>query len=235
MSIRHWMVTSNHWSARFGVKMYRRCQQFTLPTPRVITLPILFIFLFLRTVYYFLVRVLICEPLFKAYCTSYGRRLRTGVYVHWVMGKGRIIVGDDVVVDGKCSFVFATRYCENPTLEIGHHTYIRHRSAFTIGERITIGNYCRIAGGVRILDSPGHPTDPNDRKAGMPAPRDRVRAVNIEDNVWIGTNATILPGVTIGANSVVAMESVVTKDVPANTVVAGNPARVVRQLKPEID
>ena len=230
MSIRRWMVTSNHWTAIFGLKMYRQFRQFTLPAPRIITLPFLMIFLFFRSVYYFLVRVLICEPLFKAYCTRYGRRVRTGVYVHWVMGKGRIIVGDDVVIDGKCSFSFGTRYCETPTLEIGHHTAIRHGSNLTIGERITIGNYCRIAGGVRILDSPGHPTDPVDRKAGLPAPRDRVRPVTIADNVWVGTNATILPGVTIGANSIVAMASVVTKDVPANTVVAGNPARVVRRL-----
>ncbi|WP_442854348.1 DapH/DapD/GlmU-related protein [Arthrobacter sp. Soil782] len=55
-------------------------------------------------------------------------------------------------------------------------------------------------------------------------------AVVIGRNVWIGSNATILPGVTIGDNAVVAAASVVTKDVPANTVVVGSPARVARSL-----
>ena len=55
--------------------------------------------------------------------------------------------------------------------------------------------------------------------------------MHIEDNVWIGDHATVLKGVTIGRNSVVAARAVVTRDVPANVVVAGNPARVVRELE----
>ena len=57
--------------------------------------------------------------------------------------------------------------------------------------------------------------------------------MHIGDNVWLGDHATVLKGVTIGANSVVAAQAVVTRDVPANVVVAGNPARVVKELDPE--
>jgi hypothetical protein len=57
--------------------------------------------------------------------------------------------------------------------------------------------------------------------------------VLFRSNVWLGDHATVLKGVTIGANSVVAARSVVTKDVPANVIVAGNPARVVRELDPD--
>ena len=57
--------------------------------------------------------------------------------------------------------------------------------------------------------------------------------VHIGDNVWLGDHATVLKGVTIGANSVVAARAVVTRDVPANVVVAGNPAQVVKELEPE--
>ena len=57
-----------------------------------------------------------------------------------------------------------------------------------------------------------------------------ARPVRIEDNVWIGGGAILLPGVTVGDNSVIGAGAVVTRDVPANTVVAGNPARVIREL-----
>jgi acetyltransferase-like isoleucine patch superfamily enzyme len=65
---------------------------------------------------------------------------------------------------------------------------------------------------------------------GKPAPRDSVRAVTIEDNVWIGSHAIIMPGVTVGAGSVVAAGSVVMNPVPQNALVAGNPARQIRTL-----
>ena len=62
---------------------------------------------------------------------------------------------------------------------------------------------------------------------------ERATPVTIGDNVWLGDHATVLKGVTIGENSVVAARAVVTKDVPANVVVAGNPAKVVKELDPE--
>ena len=68
-------------------------------------------------------------------------------------------------------------------------------------------------------------------KIVRPAPNLETRPVKIADNVWIGMNAIILKGVTIGENSVVAAGAVVTKSVPANTVVAGNPAVVVKTFQ----
>jgi acetyltransferase-like isoleucine patch superfamily enzyme len=75
------------------------------------------------------------------------------------------------------------------------------------------------------LVTAGHPDEPDKRKAYITA-----EPITIETNVWIGAAATILPGVTIGADSVVAAGAVVTHDVPPATVVAGVPATVVRQL-----
>jgi acetyltransferase-like isoleucine patch superfamily enzyme len=191
---------------------------------------VLFVFLALRSAYHFLLRTLVCEPLFKAYCTRHGRGVRTDVYVHWVQGRGRLIVGDDVLVDGKCSFTFAQRFSESPTLEIGDGTGIGHGSSFTVARRITIGRNCRIAGGVRFFDSSGHPSDPEARRQGRPPAPEEVRPITVGDNVWIGSGAFVFPGVTIGENSVVAAGAVVTGDVPADTVVAGNPARRVAAL-----
>lgn len=233
MSFRSYIVLSDHRPARLARRVYRAFTRFSLPAPRVITRPVLQLFLLARSIYGFLARVLFCEPLFKAYCARYGRNVRTGAHLHFVLGKGNIVVGDDVLLDGKSNFCFAARYSENPTLTIGDHCYIGHGCGFTVGKSITIGSHCYIAGDVRMFDTSGHPTDPAARRAGLPAPADKVRPIVIADNVWIGGNATVCPGVTIGEGSVIATYAVVTRDVPPYTLAAGNPARAVRSLAME--
>jgi acetyltransferase-like isoleucine patch superfamily enzyme len=228
------IALSKHPLAKALRRLYWGVKMFTMPAPHIITKPIVVVFLSIRAIYYFFLRVLICEPFFKSYCTSYGRNLRTDVYLHWVRGKGDLIIGDDVLIDGKSSFIFAVRYCERPTLTIGSHTVIGHNGSFTIGKQITIGSHCLIAGNVQIFDSPGHPADPAGRLAGRAADPEKVRPVTVGDNVWIGNNSIILPGVTIGEGSIVAIGSVVKDSVPPNTMVAGNPARPVRSLVQQV-
>ena len=203
----------------------RAMNELSLPAPRVLTVPFRAAIVGVRSVYYFVVRVFVCEPFFKSYCTKYGRNLHTGVYLHWVQGRGELILGDNVTVDGRCSFHFGSRGAAPPTLTIGSNTSIGHGSIFTVSKAISIGERCLIAGGVIILDSSGHPSDPAAREAGASVPEDEVRPVVIEDNVWLGYQSVIMPGVTIGRNSVVAFGSVVTSDVPPNTLAMGNPAR----------
>ena len=72
----------------------------------------------------------------------------------------------------------------------------------------------------------GHPFDVKQRNEGL----EYAFPVTIGDNVWIGAQACILPGVTIGDNTVIAGGSVVTKDIPANVIAAGNPCRVIREI-----
>ncbi len=74
------------------------------------------------------------------------------------------------------------------------------------------------------LTSENHPLDPKDRKTVI------LQPILIKRNAWIGANATILPGITIGENAIVAAGAVVTKDVPANCVVAGVPAKIVKEI-----
>ena len=92
--------------------------------------------------------------------------------------------------------------------------------------RITIGHGCQIGDQVAIYDSDFHAVDPAQRTQS----RGTSEPVAIGNNVWLGSRALILKGVTIGDNSVVGAMSVVTKPVPANCVVAGIPAKVVRQF-----
>jgi acetyltransferase-like isoleucine patch superfamily enzyme len=212
-------------------RLYRTVQSFSVPAPRFVVRPLLLVFVSLRSVYYYLKRVFICEPFFKAYCAKYGKKLRTGVFLHWVQGKGDIILGDNVWLDGKSSFTFAARFAGRPTLMIGDNTGIGHACTFIVGKRILIGSNCMIAEGVIVYGSNGHPTDIAARQAHLPPPDAEVRDVVIGDWVWIGRNSIVFPGVRIGEGSVVSAGSVVRTHVPPYSVVAGNPGRVMFRLK----
>lgn len=112
----------------------------------------------------------------------------------------------------------------NAVVEIGDKSYINHDSEIRCRERITIGNNVSIAYNVLIQDSDYHTTyDDN----GNPKPQ--TLPIVIEDNVWIGANAIILKGVTVGEGTIVAAGSVVTKSVPPYSLVGGNPARIIKQ------
>jgi len=127
---------------------------------------------------------------------------------------------------------------ENAVIEIGDYCYIANAS-LVCSERISIGARVLIAGGVTIADSDFHPIAPAARLSDTIAlspvgdrtrrPLVESRPVVIEDDVWIGYNATILKGVRVGAGAVVAPGAVVIRDVPPGAEVAGNPARVVKE------
>jgi acetyltransferase-like isoleucine patch superfamily enzyme len=109
------------------------------------------------------------------------------------------------------------------SIRLGKNVFINHACSFLDIGGITIEDDVQIGPRVNIT-SENHPLDPNDRKTLILAP------VIIRRNAWIGAAATILPGVTIGENAIVAAGAVVSKDVAANTVVAGVPAKVIKTI-----
>jgi acetyltransferase-like isoleucine patch superfamily enzyme len=106
---------------------------------------------------------------------------------------------------------------------IGKNVFINHACSFLDLGGITIEDNVLIGPRVNLVTE-SHPLDPEDRKALLTKP------VTIKRGAWIGAGATILPGVTVGENAVVAAGSVVSRDVPANTVVAGVPAKIVKSI-----
>ncbi|MBA2813732.1 sugar O-acetyltransferase [Streptomyces sp. KM273126] len=110
-------------------------------------------------------------------------------------------------------------------ITIGARTFVNYNLTALDVAPITIGEDCQIGPNVQLL-TPTHPLEPQPRRDKLEA----AQPIVIGDNVWIGGGAIILPGVTIGDNSVIGAGAVVTKDVPANVVAVGNPARVVRSL-----
>jgi acetyltransferase-like isoleucine patch superfamily enzyme len=228
--LRHYLATSAHPAAQAARTAVRFVRNFGVPAPSFVVVPILQGLLAARAMYYFGVRVFVCEPLFKGYCKEYGKNFHTGTFLHWVQGRGDIILGDNVLLDGKISFNFGARHTASPTLKIGNDTRLGHDSMITIAKAVTIGNHCLLSSGIMIFDSPGHPNDPERRKAGQPPAAEDIKPVTIEDNVWVGRNAVIFPGVTIGEGSIVSTGAIVMSDVPPYSIVAGNPARKIGGL-----
>ncbi|MEU3440564.1 sugar O-acetyltransferase [Streptomyces griseoincarnatus] len=110
-------------------------------------------------------------------------------------------------------------------ITVGARTFVNYRLTALDVAAITIGEDCQIGPNVQLL-TPTHPVEPQPRRDKLEA----ARPITIGDNVWIGGGAIVCPGVTIGDNSVIGAGAVVTKDVPANVVAVGNPARPVRSL-----
>jgi acetyltransferase-like isoleucine patch superfamily enzyme len=230
--LRHWAARSEHPVARIVRTLRKSLRHFTLPAPRVIVVPFLYAFLAIRAVVFFIRQHFFAEPLFKAYCTRHGRGVTTGIYVPWVKGRGELVVGDYVCLNGKVSIAFAASFVPNPRLEIGAHTDIGHNTSFVVGREIIIGKHVQIAADVSFRDSAGHASDPALRLAGAPPDPSEIKPIIVHDNVWIGSGAMILPGAEIGEGSIVAARSIVSGVVAPNTVVAGNPARRVSTLTP---
>jgi maltose O-acetyltransferase len=127
---------------------------------------------------------------------------------------------------GKRVSVRPSFYCDyGYNIELGDHVFINFNCVFLDCAPIIVGNNVLFAPAVQLYTAT-HPLDVKTRTADL----ESAHPIRIEDNVWVGGGAVVLPGVTVGANSVIAAGSVVTKDIPANVVVAGNPAKVIRDL-----
>ncbi|MFZ5502753.1 MAG: acyltransferase [Pseudomonadota bacterium] len=154
-----------------------------------------------------------------------------------VVGKEKVTleVGSLTIIEGS---IFYDR--SGAQVLIGDRTFIGI-SSIVCAEKIEIGNDVLISWGCTIVDHNSHATDWTSRKNDVVAwgqgKKDwssvTIKPVKISDRVWIGLNAIILKGVTIGEGAIVGAGSVVTKDVPPYTIVAGNPARIIREIPPD--
>jgi len=109
-------------------------------------------------------------------------------------------------------------------IHIGKNVFINHSCSFLDMGGIIIEDHVLLGPKVNLITE-NHPTDPADRRALI------CRPIVIKRNAWIGAAATILPGVTVGENAIVAAGAVVSKDVPANTIVGGVPATIIKHIE----
>jgi acetyltransferase-like isoleucine patch superfamily enzyme len=215
-------------------RIHKSVLTFSIPVPRALRSVLRFLYFLHFSIWQVgrrAVTIFYREPLFRARCESVGQRLMLTLLPD-AQGHTRIIIGNDVKLWGKIG-VQSGRTAENPTLILRDRSSLGHLVQFSVNSRIEIGEDVLVAGAVRFNDNDGHPLDLEARLKGAP-PTD-ARPIRIERGAWIGAHASILKGVTIGEGAIVAAAAVVTRDVPAFTVVGGNPAKVLKVLSRPVE
>lgn len=113
-------------------------------------------------------------------------------------------------------------------IEVGENFYANHNLVILDAAKVTFGDNCFIAPNCGFYTA-GHPLDYEQRNLGL----EIALPIHVGDNVWIGGNVAVMPGVTIGSNTVIGGGSVVVKDIPSGVVAVGNPCRVIREITEE--
>jgi acetyltransferase-like isoleucine patch superfamily enzyme len=146
-----------------------------------------------------------------------------------------ISIGAGTVIRGEL-----LRFAHGGKIAIGAHCYVGHGTRIWSGASVSIGDHVLIAHNVSIFDNLTHPLDWRQRREHFREISHRGHPKNIDlgdkpvvigNDVWVGAHSLILRGVTIGPRAIIAAGAVVTHDVAADTIVGGNPAKVIRQLE----
>lgn len=117
-------------------------------------------------------------------------------------------------------------YCDyGKNISIGKNFYTNHNCTILDGAQVKFGNNVFIAPNC-VFSTAGHPIDAEQRNSGL----EIALPITVGNDVWFGTNVSVLPGVTIGSNVVIGAGSVVNRDIPDGVVAAGNPCRVIRKI-----
>lgn len=172
---------------------------------------------------------------FRKNATILGKDIKFDLYAQLHLSDGS--TKEDVIISDKCTISGILCSQNHGKIKFGYCSKIGSGAKILSCNEVVIGDYTAVAVGTTICDNNNHPLSPDYRLYMRTTPenddsrkwRNSANApIRIGKNCWIGTNVRICKGVTIGDNSIIAACSVVTKDVPANCIAAGNPAKVVK-------
>lgn len=228
VSIRTKIKTEKGLTYRIARQIYYTFQNIRLPVPQGVCVMMWKSVSFLIKAYYWGKSVFWVTPLYRGLCFRIGKNFRSGTFVPYVEGVGKIYVGDNVRFDGRQNYFYASIRDEIPEIHIGDNTGVGHNVVFDIAGKLTIGNNCLIASGVLFVDCGGHSILPEKREAGESPEEKDVRDITIGNNVWIGIGAFIMPGAIIGNNCVIAPNTTVSQRIPQESMVYTSPAKVVQ-------
>jgi acetyltransferase-like isoleucine patch superfamily enzyme len=164
----------------------------------------------------------------RVYGVAHGKRIRGNRVI--IKNVGKIIIGNSVGLNsfpgGEPYRTGLQTHCKDAIISIGDNCNL-NGTIIHCRTKVEIGSLCMFGPGSKLVDNDSHRISidiSERRKSPNSAP------IIIHDNVWVGMNSLILKGVEIGQNSIVAAHSVVTRNVPENTLVAGNPAKIIKTL-----
>ena len=142
----------------------------------------------------------------------------------WIEARGCLRIGDRVQLRSMVATLEMVVE-EGAILEIGERSLVNFGCELVAHSRVTIGPRCLIGSHSILMDTPYHTVAP-ERRLDRPAPR----PITLQENVWLGVRVIVMPGVTIGSDSVIGAGSIVTEDIDPGVLAVGSPARVVRRI-----
>jgi maltose O-acetyltransferase len=155
-----------------------------------------------------------CELLLRVFNSETDESARSALLAQLV---GRAGPGAEVMPPFRCDYGY--------NISLGTGAFVNYNAIVLDVAPVVLGDHVLVASGVQILTA-DHPRDPELRRSGL----ENGSPITIEENAWIGGGVILCPGATVGKDSIVGAGSVVTREVPAGVVAAGNPCRVIREL-----
>jgi len=228
--VKNWVKSSDTGFGKLCRNSFYACKHIEMPV-----LPVLYNVLFvthnsIKNVWHKALQFFYFTPMFKSQVTGTKKRLTLQCGMPQILGALEISVGNDVRMSGIATFCARYNPQSKAQLVIGNNVDIGWQNAFSVGTKIELHNDVRLAGKVFLAGFPGHPLNCAERAKGKPDLPEQVGDIIIKQGAWIGTGATVLAGVTIGQGAIVAANAVVTKEVPDFSLVAGNPAKIIKQV-----
>ena len=228
--IKLWLKNGDSAAARTLFSLLKSIIHFEIPAFRFIYSPLYHLHQFITQTITGFFRVVYWTPLFKSRLKNAPKRLYLYSGMPLLLGPLNMTLGDNCRVSGHSTISGRASKTIQPELVIGNNVGISWQNELFVGDRIEIGNNVRLAVKVRLVGYPGHPIDPQARATGAPDADEQVGNIIIEDDVWLTAGVTVMGGVRIGAGTIVATGSVVTKDLPPGVLAGGIPAKVIRPL-----
>lgn len=230
ISLKHWLKSSDNYFAVHLFRIAKSLRYFNGPSLPWFYKAIFYCHSSLKLVLSELLRMFYYTPLFKSQLKSEPKNLLVYDGLPLILGKLDIEIGENSRISAATTFAGRGAAKTTPLLKIGENVDIGWQTGISVGNKIIIGNNVRIAGRSTLSGYPGHPLNAQRRASGEPEDDEQVGDIILEDDVWLATGVNVMANVRIGKGTIVACGSVVTKDLPANVLAGGVPAKVIRYL-----
>ncbi len=204
---------------------------FSFPSIYFIHRPLYTLHVFVANLWHRLIAGMWYVPLFKSRCERCGPTLNVFGGMPLIMGQPKLFFGNQITLIG--TTIASGHVYDNPEVVIGDRASIGYGTVISASRYVEIGNDTMISKNCYIADNNGHPISPKRRLKHDSVKQSEVDPVYIGKNVWIGVNCCIMKGVKIGDNAIIAANSVVVTDVPADTIYGGGIAKHVKDITEE--